>query len=173
MVTAPVERSEAVERPVAEPRRAAGGQPTATSSTIIIVRPERPSCIVRPEPDSAETKLRRRPAAAQRRPRRQRVGPIASCTPRILNDLARYWAKARATSQFLRPKAWGARARSAESGLPILRVVDHASADCVNLSGRALKPRNGTLQTNTTSRSTSVGWSRSSWSIYAVIRGKS
>jgi len=100
---------------VAEPRCAAGGRSKRSSIIIIIVRPERPSSIVRPEPDSAKTKLQRRPAAAQRRPRRQRVGPIASCTPRILNDLARYRAKARATSQFLRQKhgRWSALAESA------------------------------------------------------------
>jgi hypothetical protein len=61
LVTAPVERSGA-DDPVAEPRCAAGGR--SSNIIIIIVRPERPSSIVRPEPDSAKTKLRRRPAAA-------------------------------------------------------------------------------------------------------------
>jgi hypothetical protein len=70
--------------PVAEPRCAAGGR---SSNIIISVRPERPSSIVRPQPDSAKTesakkKLRRRPAAAPRRPRRKRVGPIAGRSAR-------------------------------------------------------------------------------------------
>jgi hypothetical protein len=43
-------------------------------------------------------------------------------------------------------------------------------ADYVNLSGHLLKPRFGAPQTNTTFRSTSVGWSSSSWLVYAVIR---
>ena len=51
-----------------------------------LIAPERPSSIVRPEPDSAKTKLRRRPAAAQRHPRRQRVGPIARVA--LLTDVA-------------------------------------------------------------------------------------
>jgi hypothetical protein len=57
--------------------RAARPAAAAANIIIIIVRPEGPSSIVRPEPHSGKTKLRRRPAAAQRRPRRQRVGPIA------------------------------------------------------------------------------------------------
>ena len=38
--------------------------------------------------------------------------------------------------------------------------------------GNTLKPRYGAAQTNTTFKSTSVGWSSSSLSIYAVIRGQ-
>ena len=60
------------------PRRRRGGR--------MIDRRERPSSIVRPQPDSAKTesaktKLRRRPAAAPRRPRRQRVALLVTLLP--------------------------------------------------------------------------------------------
>jgi hypothetical protein len=66
--------------PVAEPRGAAGGRTIIISSVrrdhlsiAASAAPIAPSFAPNRIPHSAKKKLRRRPAAAQRRPRRQRV----------------------------------------------------------------------------------------------------